>query len=148
MNISIFKIILVLFIIIISIFLSIPTFLNSTNNDNWYLNNKINLGLDLQGGSHILLEVKNQILLDEEINNIIDFFRQFIRNEKTPDFEIGHADFMKSMTFCETLNKKTIPLLNEYFRSDYPMITKALQESLPESIEVIEQNGRVEVKNK
>ena len=50
MNNSILKIFLVLSVISISIFLSIPTFLNSSNNDNWYLNNKINLGLDLQGG--------------------------------------------------------------------------------------------------
>ena len=42
---------------------------------------KINLGLDLQGGSHLLLEVQNEILIEEEINNLTIFFRQFIRDE-------------------------------------------------------------------
>ena len=69
-------------IIVLAIVFSLPTFLNITETNNWYLNKKVNLGFDLQGGSHILLEVKNESLLKEEIDNIVDFFRQFIRKER------------------------------------------------------------------
>tara|TARA_Y100000590_G_scaffold441845_1_gene569174 strand:+ start:1630 stop:3183 length:1554 start_codon:yes stop_codon:yes gene_type:complete len=116
MNNSILKIFLVLSVISISIFLSIPTFLNSSNNDNWYLNNKINLGLDLQGGSHILLEVKNQILLEEEINNIIDFFRQFIRNEKIKIDFLEKNEETISIKINNTLDKdKLVNFKNKNF---------------------------------
>ena len=116
MNNSILKIFLVLSVISISIFLSIPTFLNSYNNDNWYLNNKINLGLDLQGGSHILLEVKNQILLEEEINNIIDFFRQFIRNEKIKIDFLEKNEETISIKINNTLDKdKLVNFKNKNF---------------------------------
>ena len=50
-------------ILLISLFTLIFVYLTLSNfikiDDNW-LNKKINLGLDLQGGSYLLLEIDNQ----------------------------------------------------------------------------------------
>ena len=57
-----------LYIICTSIVFTIPTLIYSENTSNWFLNNKINLGLDLQGGSYLLLEVESDVLLKEELD--------------------------------------------------------------------------------
>ena len=47
--------------------LAFYTFLNFQNNDNVLLDKKINLGLDLQGGSYLLLEIDTNPLIKEKI---------------------------------------------------------------------------------
>ena len=46
-------------------------------------NNKINLGLDLQGGSYLLLQVESNVLIEEHLENISDTVRQISRNEES-----------------------------------------------------------------
>ena len=77
------KWIIVLIIISLAIVFSIPTYVYQNDTDNWFLKNKINLGLDLQGGSYLLLEVESSVLIKEELNNIDDVVRQIARKEKT-----------------------------------------------------------------
>ena len=38
---------------------------------------QVNLGLDLQGGSHLLLEVETNNVLKEESENLVDEIRSF-----------------------------------------------------------------------
>ena len=64
------------------IIFAIPSIIYSENPSNWFLNNKVNLGLDLQGGSYLLLEVETDVLLKEELENISDTVRLISRNEK------------------------------------------------------------------
>ena len=51
----IWKILLILVVILNSILFSIPTFVFKDDSSNWFFEKKVNLGLDLQGGSHLLL---------------------------------------------------------------------------------------------
>jgi preprotein translocase subunit SecD len=44
-------------------------FLNFQKKDNLYIDKKINLGLDLQGGSYLLLEINSDILIQEKIQD-------------------------------------------------------------------------------
>ena len=81
-NYPIWKISIIFIIVILAIIFTIPTFFFKSDESNWFYEKQINLGLDLQGGSHLLLEVKNDKLIEEEINNIIGFIRQFSRNKK------------------------------------------------------------------
>ena len=111
------KIIFILIIIIPSFIFSIPTINNSSDKDNWFYNKKINLGLDLQGGSHLLLEVKNDILIDEELENILSFFRLFLRNEK---IKIQNLEIKNKQIFLETLNKIDIDKIKIYSKKNYP----------------------------
>ena len=45
------------------------TFLNFQKDDNFIIDKKINLGLDLQGGSYLLLEIDTKPLIAERIQN-------------------------------------------------------------------------------
>ena len=61
-NYPLWKSFLVSLIILLGIIFTIPSFLYNEDSNNWFLNNKINLGLDLQGGSYLLLEVQSEVL--------------------------------------------------------------------------------------
>ena len=78
-NYPVWKSSLVLLIIILGVVFTIPSFLYKEDTSNWFLNNKINLGLDLQGGSYLLLEVQSEILFKEELDNISDSIRLISR---------------------------------------------------------------------
>ncbi len=43
---------------------------------------QINLGLDLQGGSHLLLEVELDAVIDERLQDLVDEVRRRLRRER------------------------------------------------------------------
>ena len=69
-NYSIWKSLTIILIVSLGVIFSIPSILYNEDSDNWFLKNKINLGLDLQGGSHLLLEVQLEVLYAEEMENL------------------------------------------------------------------------------
>jgi preprotein translocase subunit SecD len=48
----------------------------------WFPHKQVTLGLDLQGGSHLLLEVDHQAVLRERLRNMIDAVRQSVRQAR------------------------------------------------------------------
>ena len=67
----------ILSIIIISLFF---IFVSSSNflKDNYKLfGKKINLGLDLQGGSYLLLEIDNSPVIDQKLQNLTINIKSF-----------------------------------------------------------------------
>ena len=59
----------VLIIYLLFFFIAIFSFLNLQKNENQFLNKRINLGLDLQGGSYLLLEINSDSLVEEKIQS-------------------------------------------------------------------------------
>jgi len=68
-----------LIIIILSIF-SFSNFIDSRNN--FILNKNINLGLDLQGGSYLLLEVDSEPLINQKLQNKLLILRKELKEKK------------------------------------------------------------------
>ena len=70
-------------IILISLFTLIFVYLGSSNfikiDDNW-INKKINLGLDLQGGSYLLLEIDNQPVIVQKLQNTVSILRKYFKD--------------------------------------------------------------------
>ena len=64
-------------LIFVCIFLS-----NFIKLDNFLFNKKINLGLDLQGGSYLLLEIDNAPLITQKLQNSIPEFKKFFKEKK------------------------------------------------------------------
>ena len=95
-NYPIWKLIFVFSVVFLSIFFTIPTFIYQEETNNWFLQNKINLGLDLQGGSYLLLEVESNVLIKEELENLSDFVRQVSRKEdsKISNIEIRENEIL------------------------------------------------------
>jgi|TARA_B110000438_G_scaffold300913_2_gene354455 protein-export membrane protein SecD len=63
--------------------LTIFSLLNFFNNENNYiLSKKINLGLDLQGGSYLLLEVDSKPIINKNLQQKILEFKKYFKSEK------------------------------------------------------------------
>lgn len=75
------KIILILAVCFLGIFFAIPNVIsNSDALPKWW--QPVNLGLDLQGGSNLLLEVKVDDVIKERMSSIEDSARQILRENK------------------------------------------------------------------
>ena len=57
-------------VILISLFFILIASSNLFKFENNLLNKKINLGLDLQGGSYLLLEIDNNPVIEQKIQNL------------------------------------------------------------------------------
>ena len=72
------KLIIIYFVII---FLSFFSFLNFINiKDNAVLSKKVNLGLDLQGGSYLLLEVDSEPIINQKLQQKVLNLRKYLKN--------------------------------------------------------------------
>ena len=81
-NYPLWKTFIVFLVIIFGIVFAIPSIVYKEDTGNWFLENKINLGLDLQGGSYLLLEVESEVLFKEELENFSDTIRLLSRENK------------------------------------------------------------------
>ena len=68
------KIILISLFTLIFIYLTLSNF---TKADNDWLDKKINLGLDLQGGSYLLLEIDNRPVVIQKLQNTLSSLRNY-----------------------------------------------------------------------
>ena len=73
------RIILVCFVTLFFIFIALS---NLQNSDDGFISKKINLGLDLQGGSYLLLEIDNEPVEIQKLQNATTLIRNFLNNKK------------------------------------------------------------------
>ena len=151
-NYPLWKSILVLTLITLGVIFTIPSLLYKENSSNWFLNNKINLGLDLQGGSYLLLEVQSDVLLKEEIDNISDSIRIIARKLK---INISDIDMKTDEIFIRFTSSNDLDELRNQFLKNYrnvnaiiidnnikiiinELFKKAIQESaIKQSLEIV-----------
>ncbi len=110
-----------IFIIYLLFFtIGIFSLLNFQDQDNKFLKKKINLGLDLQGGSYLLLEINSKSLIEEKIQSkVIPIkkllkdngikFNNFIITEKSLSFNLDDID-----KFELIFNSKKDNIVNPY----------------------------------
>ena len=81
----------ILIIYFIFFFITVFTFLNFQKKDNLYIDKKINLGLDLQGGSYLLLEINSDSLIQEKIQDKVIPIKKLLKenNIKYSNFKIN-----------------------------------------------------------
>ncbi len=79
-RISKWKIITSILFTIISIIYVLPNIIDDSLE--WLPGNKVNLGLDLRGGSHLLLNVDFDSYMDEVSNSVAEGFRKYARSNK------------------------------------------------------------------
>jgi len=68
-------------ITIISLFFILITSSNFLKFDSSVLNKKINLGLDLQGGSYLLLEIDNTPVIEQKLQNLTTIIKNFFKEK-------------------------------------------------------------------
>ncbi len=103
-NYPIWKSFTVLSIVLLGIIFAIPSIIYDENSENWFLKNKINLGLDLQGGSYLLLEVQLDVLYKEELDNFADSIRLISRDKAAKIEQIVIKENDVIVTFAD-INK-------------------------------------------
>ena len=54
---------------------------NLLNQDSRFVDKKINLGLDLQGGSYLLLEIDNSPVIEQKLQNISTLIRTYFKEK-------------------------------------------------------------------
>ena len=77
---------------LISLFFILIASANFFKFENNLLSKKINLGLDLQGGSYLLLEIDNTPVIEQKLQNLTitirNYFKKKILGLKTLNFQI------------------------------------------------------------
>ena len=120
-------------IILISLFTLIFVYLTSSNfikfDDNW-IDKKINLGLDLQGGSYLLLEIDNQPVIVQKLQNTVSILRKYFKdnniffknlkiiNDESIFFEIENNQIVQIKKLFENKNIDINPYRSEEHTSE------------------------------
>ena len=63
------------------LFFLVIAFNNIFNLDKKFFDKKINLGLDLQGGSYLLLEIDNTPVIEQKLQNTLSLIKNFFKNK-------------------------------------------------------------------
>ena len=84
---------------------------NLFNGDNNFFNKKINLGLDLQGGSYLLLEIDNGPVIAQKLQNLTTTIRNYFKDK---NIKINNIKIDKQNIFfnASDLDKKVV--INEF----------------------------------
>ncbi len=121
----------IIFIYLILLTISVFSLLNFQNEENVFINKKVNLGLDLQGGSYLLLEINSDSLVEEKIqskviplkkllkeNNLI--YKNFKINNKSLVFEINDIEKFE-LLFLSKKDNLVNPYIDNYrsYELDY-----------------------------
>ena len=102
------KLLFVLSICVLGIYYIIPNFYDKTEVTglpNYVSKKQVNLGLDLQGGSHLLLEVDTNAVLKEKSEYLVDDIRSTLRKNKIKYTNLGSK--VKGAVVTITDPKKT-----------------------------------------
>ena len=71
------KLFVIYFLIATLSLFSVANFID--NDDNFILSKKVNLGLDLQGGSYLLLEVDSKPIINQNLQQKLLKFRKYLQ---------------------------------------------------------------------
>ena len=77
----------IIFISLISLFFILIASNNFLSPDKRFIDKKINLGLDLQGGSYLLLEIDNTPVIEQKLQNTTTLIRAYFKDK---DIRIGN----------------------------------------------------------
>ena len=97
----------IIFITIISLFFILISSSNFFQSNNGLLSKKINLGLDLQGGSYLLLEIDNKPVIEQKLQNLTVTIRNYFKdkNIKVTNFKLVDQNlfFTSDINFRNTI---------------------------------------------
>jgi len=96
----------VLFIYLLFLFTAIFSLLNFQDENNRLINKKINLGLDLQGGSYLLLEINSDNLVKEKIQAKVIPIKKLLKDNgiNYSNFKINEKNLSLSLDNIDKFN--------------------------------------------
>jgi len=103
----------ILFISLFSVFFILIASSNLFKTDNFFFNKKINLGLDLQGGSYLLLEIDNDPVIEQKLQNLTNTIRNYFKDKNIKIVNIKIIDQSIFFTVSENDKQKIIDSFND-----------------------------------
>ena len=103
----------IVFISLISLIFIFIASNNILSSDKKFFNKKINLGLDLQGGSYLLLEIDNSPVIEQRLQNTTSIIRTYFKDN---DIRIGNINLNnQKITFSvdQKSKQKVIDIFND-----------------------------------
>ena len=127
----------IIFITLVSLFFIIFAISNFFKFDNKILNKKINLGLDLQGGSYLLLEIDNDPVIEQKLQNLTVTIRNYFKekNIRITNFKLLNQNLIFS---SDENSKQTI--LDE-FESEESELNPYYQRFKSHQLDIVEENN-------
>ena len=127
----------IIFITLVSLFFIIFAVSNLYNFDNKILNKKINLGLDLQGGSYLLLEIDNDPVIEQKLQNLTVTIRNYFKekNIRITNFKLLN----QTLIFASDENSKQT-ILDE-FKSEESELNPYYQRFKSHQLDIVEENN-------
>ena len=119
-NISIFQRVTVAVICILGVLYSLPNILPKNifqSSPEGLPGKTINLGLDLQGGLHLLMKVETDVAVEEMVGNLEGAIRQIIRDEKV--FPKGLKSVGMAIEFDVSDNSKLEQIREVIYQSEF-----------------------------
>ena len=115
-NYPLWKIFIVVILLSLGVIFAIPSILYKEDTGSWYLDNRLNLGLDLQGGSYLLLEVQTEVLIEEEFENFSDTIRIISREKR---IKINNIEKNDQELKVRLSNAKDLEVIRDEFLKNY-----------------------------
>ena len=126
-----YKIVLILTVVTFGLLLALPNFFSDKYKNlypNWLPSEKINLGLDLQGGSHLLLEIDIDSVIKDRMDILVDDLRVALNAESINFEDIEVTNMSLNLLLSNSYDLQKIPeIINN--------ISSPLQSNLGRDIE-------------
>ena len=131
----------IVFIFLISLFFVLIASSNLIKFENDFLNKKINLGLDLQGGSYLLLEIDNNPVIEQKLQNLTITLRSYFKEKNIRLGNISLSDQVLSFTVKSSDQQKVL----EIFRDEKSEINPYYPRFKSHELEINEENNILKV---
>ena len=95
------KVALVAILCVLGLAFTVPNFVSEKTAEglpDWLPHKQVNLGLDLQGGSHLLLEVEAAVVVEERLAALVDSVRPALRSKRIGYRALGQQDNAVTVT--------------------------------------------------
>ena len=127
----------IFFVSLISLFFILITCSNIIKFDNEIFNKKINLGLDLQGGSYLLLEINNDPVIEQKLQNLSISIRNYFKekNIRITNFKI----FNQQLSFV--VDEKSKQKIIDEFNSEESNINPYYERFKSHQLEITEKEN-------
>ena len=121
-------------VIIFTIILSYFSISNFTKFDDSIFNRNINFGLDLQGGSYLLLEIDNSPVIEQQLQNKLIQIKKFLKDKnilyknfnivdnKTISFEVDNQFIDSIVSLFKDKNGEINPYYDQFKTNQFDLL--------------------------
>ncbi len=128
----------IIFVTLISLIFILFASSNFFKFSNELLNKKINLGLDLQGGSYLLLEIDNRPLIEQKLQNLTITFKNYFKEKNIRINKVKLAD--QKLSF--SVDEEFIQVVLNVFTDQESDLNPYYERFKSHQLEIVQENNK------